>query len=508
MKPDTVVIGSGMAGVSAALLLARAGRSVVVVERHSRLMPLLHRFRRDGVECDPGFHYSGGLAQDFSEGPGAAQFSILLRFLGLAGKITPVPLDPEGFDEIRLEGKSYLLPYGFERVRRRLIRYFPDSREAVGNLLDMITQILGQNPYTNFSRPYSPAQSTGFERVSLGAFLRSRNADPRLIRLLGGHAEILSGAGAEDIPLPVYAYIMGGFYSHAAGIERGGDALADAFLERAREAGVEFLPGDGAERLEIDHRRTLTGVRLESGMMLQTDTCVYAAHPSRFPGLAGEPNLRPIFMRRLQDAESSAAPFVAFYRPEFPACNGLRRRGFIDLGTDSDIPGKNGTVGEKSAIMHCPGGSGDNTGLTVIRYLDPTVYAPFFQGSRIQGSRSVGSDGAVRDGEYRELNRGITVQATAILAEKLSIQLEMCRPVATASPVTYHRYTGTALGSMYGLKQSVHTAGLTSRAPIRGVYFAGQSLMPGVLGSLYSSLAAVAEIMDPEMIWAGLRRCL
>ena len=502
MRHDVVVIGSGMAGVSAALFLALSGRSVVVVERHPRPMPLVRRFRRGGISCDPGFHYTGGLAQDFSGGPGAAQFTIILRFLGIDGRITPVPLDPEGFDEIRLDGKPYLLPYGFARLRERLAGYFPESGRVVGALLDTITGILEENPYTNFTRPHRPLESTGYERVSLGEFLRSRGGDPRLIALLGGHAEILSGAGAEEIPLSVYAYIMGGFYSHAAGIVGGGDAIVGAFLGRAREAGVEFLSADGAEALEIDHRRTLTAVRLESGGILPTDTCVFTAHPAHFLRLAGESNLRPIFRRRLAGFENSDAPFVAFFRPDIASCGVSRRRGFIDLGPDSGVRGGEygGKLGGKTAIMHCLEGTESRTGLAVIRYLDPAVFAPFLSAGR--------KGGAEGEDRYLALKQEMARQAAAVLADRLSVHPQRCLPVASASPVTYHRYTGTASGSMYGLKQSVRTPGLGVRAPIRGVYFAGQSLMPGVLGSLYSSLAAVTEIIDPSKLWEGLRRCV
>ncbi|HHH13060.1 MAG TPA: FAD-dependent oxidoreductase, partial [Thiolapillus brandeum] len=46
---DVVVIGAGIGGLTAAALLARCGRSVLVIERHDRPGGYLHGFRRHGV---------------------------------------------------------------------------------------------------------------------------------------------------------------------------------------------------------------------------------------------------------------------------------------------------------------------------------------------------------------------------------------------------------------------------------------------------------------------------
>ena len=57
---DAIVIGSGIGGLTSAALLARAGRSVLVVERHYRVGGYAHGFRRGRYWFDSAVHMVGG----------------------------------------------------------------------------------------------------------------------------------------------------------------------------------------------------------------------------------------------------------------------------------------------------------------------------------------------------------------------------------------------------------------------------------------------------------------
>ena len=73
-KYDHVVIGSGVGGLTTALILGKFGKKVALLEQHSNTAPLIRRFKRNNFWCDPGFHYTGGLQES---GP----LSILFRYL-------------------------------------------------------------------------------------------------------------------------------------------------------------------------------------------------------------------------------------------------------------------------------------------------------------------------------------------------------------------------------------------------------------------------------------------
>ena len=57
---DAIVIGSGMGGLTAAVLLgSHGGKRVLVLERHYEAGGFTHTFHRPGYEWDVGLHYIG-----------------------------------------------------------------------------------------------------------------------------------------------------------------------------------------------------------------------------------------------------------------------------------------------------------------------------------------------------------------------------------------------------------------------------------------------------------------
>ena len=58
-----VVVGGGLAGITAAVALARAGQRVLVLEQHYLPGGWTHSFSLDGYRFSPGVHYMGDLGE-------------------------------------------------------------------------------------------------------------------------------------------------------------------------------------------------------------------------------------------------------------------------------------------------------------------------------------------------------------------------------------------------------------------------------------------------------------
>lgn len=132
---DDLIIGSGMAGLAVASLLANDGRRVAVLEAHDSPGGYAHSFRvRDYRFCAQ-VHYL------FHCGEGEPIHD-LLSHLGVADEVPFLRLDPEGFDHVLIAGDRFRIPNGLEKLRGRLTRRFPEAARPLRRYFEVLS-VLG-----------------------------------------------------------------------------------------------------------------------------------------------------------------------------------------------------------------------------------------------------------------------------------------------------------------------------------------------------------------------------
>lgn len=476
--------------MTCALLLARSGRKVLVLEQHSSPAPVITGFRRDGIYFDSGFHYAGGLGEG---GP----LRLFLQHLGLLDQLEFFPYNREGFDRLSISetGEEYALPVGFSAVEDYLCQQFPAARELIGAYLAEVMASWRNFPYLDLSLALTDFGMETVHGQSLDERLKVFAPWPALQGLLSMHS-LLYGVVPTEASMNLNAQVSGSYFDSVHGIVGGGARLGTALLAQLNELGVVMRCKALVTKI---HTRdgAVSGVELATGQTFAANEVIATMNPVNLPEMLASGGLRPAYLKRLKSLRQTPSAYILFAR-SLQSLESLRgsnlfvqqRPGLFDAG--AEVP-----LSERPFYL----AAADQGHGGALRGLIGIVPAYYAEVSAWHGQ------GATRTEGYRLWKKALGEGLLAMVRRRCP-QLPALELLDLATPLTLRDYSLAPQGAIYGVGrfQGQYNPHPVTRLP--GLSLSGQAVTaPGLLGAMSAAYLTCGTILGHETLRGELRAC-
>lgn len=503
---DTIVIGSGIGGLTAAAALAKCGRRVLVLEQHLQLGGLTQAFERDGYAFAAGVHYIGGLG----EVPGRdGQLGRLMRWvsdgrLRFASIGSPYEILRLPDLEIAIEAPRSALVAGlkgrFPHESAAIDAYFKASEEARSALLRLFASKAMPNPVGGLMRALGGdrlRRVVGTTTAEALAGIRDR----RLAAVLGARWGDY-GVPPDRSPFAVHALVT---ESQAAGAYYpvGGPGLfAEALAPTVAAAGGQLRTRAPVAEIRVTSGK-VAGVRLAGGEPIDASAVVSAmgAHNTAAALPAGVAGAWCEAVSALRAGFSYVCLYLGFrgdIRAHGATPASLRIYERDDIGALWEHPLEEEAPSMLVSFHSLKDPAHRDANRHTAEVILPCPWEPFAAWS--------GSAPGSRPPEYRAAKARIARVVRAQFERHFPRLAPLIAFEELSTPLSQAAFVRADRGAMYGLEMTAERLldpSVGVRTPVPGLLLAGQdAISPGIQGAFMGGFSAAA-VLEPRL-WPRL----
>lgn len=488
-KGKVVIVGSGLGGLSTAVILAKNGYEVIVLEQCNQIGGCLQCFVRRGVKFETGMHFIGS-ADD------GQTMDLLMRYLEIKDSITLSRLDPMGYDVVSLLGNKYKFANGKENFISQMSEYFPSQRENLSRYYGLVEKVA--NASSMHSLKYVESDTfvnTEYQLRSINGVIDSVITDPLLAKILVGNLPLYA-AEKDKTPFAVHAFIMDFYNQSSFRIVGGSNNIAKSLVATIRKYGGNVRPACKVTKILCDNERA-TGVEINNADFVNADYVISDAHPKRTLELIDSKLIRPTFRNRINAMSQTSGVFSVYLHFKD---NSVPYMNYNLYGYNSDTPWECEKYDDESwpkgyLYMHfCQEQIPlyAKTGV-ILSYMNIKELEPWY------GTR-VGERGA----DYESFKKEKAEKLISSVEKQIPGLSDNIQYYYTSTPLTYLDYTGTEDGSLYGVAKDISPSSahaVPHRTRIPNVLFTGQNINShGMLGVLVGTIVTCSGFLTAKAI--------
>ena len=277
-KFDTIIIGSGMSGLTTAVLLSQHGQRVLILEKHFKVGGFTHTFKRKNYEWDVGIHYIGEVHNTKS-------YTRKLFDRVTDGKLKWAKMD-DNYDRIIFPDKSYDFIAPKEKFIQSLTAHFPEEEKGIRDYIDFVQSYVrkGRGFYTSKALPkwlspflYGSMTKPFFEYADrttkdvMNAFTQNKKLQGVLTGQWGDYGSPPGRSSFAMHASVVRHYLDGGNYPIG-----GSRMIAEYASDLIESMGGKIVVNAGVDEILTQGKKAV-GVRLDSGDELFASRIVSSA---------------------------------------------------------------------------------------------------------------------------------------------------------------------------------------------------------------------------------------
>ncbi|MBL4704608.1 MAG: NAD(P)/FAD-dependent oxidoreductase [Flavobacteriales bacterium] len=509
MELDTIIIGSGAGGLSAALCLARAGQNVIVLEQHSVPGGWCHSFYLEGHRFSPGVHYIGMLEEGQST-------SNLYRGLGIANDLVFFKMNPKAYEHCWIGDERIDMPAGYDELFEVLVKRFPHEKKGLAKYLKTVNQVsreLGliaemDSFKDNLTIAYRTRHMGKYGLFNLRRVIDWHIKDPLLKKVLnvqcGDH-----GLPPSKASFPVHCAVMdhyseGGFYPMG-----GGASIVKAMTNSIKKYGGEVRTNQSVKRilLEGDQKKRAIGVELESGEQIFAKQIISNADPDQtYLKMIGKSNLSKKLLKRLSKTKYSCTSLMLFITLDMDVRAAGLDSGNIWMMSDKGEKNLDELYEEMFVVDLAKGDEFPGLFISCPTLKDPTSFDGYHHTMEIvtfinyEAFRRFENDEGYQSAEYLKYKERLTEKMLNGLEKVLPGVRNHIVQKQLGTPMTNTHYVNTTDGCVYGTEKSLKQIGpfaFKPKSEFENLYLCGASIVShGVAGATYSGVETAAEILQ------------
>ena len=506
MELDTIIIGSGAGGLSAAICLSRAGQQVLVLEQHDVPGGWCHSFYLNGFRFTPGLHYIGLLGKGESTNE-------LYQGLGIANDLVFFKMNPAAYEHCWIGDERINMPADFDKLYESLSVRFPHEKKNLAAYLKTVRNVSRQLQlipkmkgfWDSISIPWRTRHMGKYGLFSLKRVIDWYIKDPLLKKVLnvqcGDH-----GLPPGKASFPVHCAVMNHYFQGGYYPMGGGGSIVKAMTNTIKKHGSEVRTNQRVKRILIegDKKKRAVGVELENGEQIFAKRIISNADPDKtYLGLVGKENLSSKLVTQLAKTTYSCTSLMLFLTVDMDV-----RKAGIDSGNiwlmpniDTDDLFKEMMSTDITSGEYFPG-----LFISCTTLKDPTSFDGRYHAIEAityinyEAFNQFKDEGKEHSKEYLQFKEHLTQKMINSLEKVIPGISSKIVQKELGTPMTNEYFIDTTNGCVYGTEKSIKQIGpfsFKAKSEIENLYLCGASILShGVTGASYSGVQTAAQILN------------